>query len=228
MTVSGDLIGHTRDLYLQSIQVLDPEQHKLYGFNAHSDLAYPAYICAVASVEAFTNELFLNASSEHAWSDSILWRMPKRWRNELGLLNKLLLFPALIAGQSFDPGHQPFQSMAQLVRVRNDLTHFHLKHEAPSYIKDLEDKGLALESHSSKGDYPWPAKLSCTEGIRWAHNTACDVAQELGRFIEESDRFSPLLRLVQNFTAIPDEFVIEQLASKGYSVAQHNVNRSGT
>ena len=77
-----------------------------------------------------------------------------------------------------------------LVRVRNEIVHYKMSGPAPSFIKGLEQRGIVLPRPKEAGDadYAWARKISCTEGIRWAHNTACRVVRKLAEFAPQDHR----------------------------------------
>ena len=58
VTISGNLIVHTRYLYYLSLKEIISNKVTREGLNGYTHFAYPAYITAVAAVEAFINESF--------------------------------------------------------------------------------------------------------------------------------------------------------------------------
>jgi hypothetical protein len=110
--------------------------------------------------------------------------------------------------------------MALLIKIRNDLIHYKMSGTPPKYIKPLEERGIILPSHEVKQgdsvDFPWPHKLSCSEGIRWAHNTVCETVDTLVKFIpkEIKEKFM-LLSLSSNFRPIAKSDAIDWFKSRG-------------
>ena len=60
-----------------------------------------------------------------------------------------------------------------------------MKVKAPKYVKVLAQRGIALTACPKGADYAWVHKLSSSEGIRWAHNTACKTVQALVSLIPD-------------------------------------------
>jgi hypothetical protein len=202
ITISGDLIAHVRFLLLFSLKRALSDDVARHGINAAASFAFPAYITAVASVEAFLNEHLLGYTARMFFRESPLWSIDyERW--DIG--TKLIIVPQILFGVTFDKGAQPAQDFLLLVRVRNDIVHYKMQENPPKYIADLSQRGIALTSdHLRNGgpDYLWPQKLSSTEGIRWAHNTACKVIHKLVEFIPEEHR-DILGSLAVNYEEIP-------------------------
>jgi hypothetical protein len=98
--------------------------------------------------------------------------------------------PQLLFGKSFSNDAQPFQDITQLIKVRNDLVHYKVPSKSPKYVIDLIQRGvgLAADATSEDEDYSWPDKLSTSEGIRWAHNTACQAIEALINFMPDIHR----------------------------------------
>ena len=77
--------------------------------------------------------------------------------------------------------------MQLLFRVRNDVVHYRMKFkndvdDLPKYVKELEQRKIALPKLPDGGDFIWIDKICSTEGIRWAHNTACRIVHTLAGF----------------------------------------------
>ena len=180
------------------------------GINGHTVHGLPAYIIAVAAIEAFVNEVFLeNSAAKSIFPQSPLWNLPQEWLDKTDLRIKLILVPQLLLGKSFSRGTQPYQGIAQLIKVRNDLVHYKVPSRSPKYVKDFVQRGIALASHltDKRQDYGWPDKLSTSEGIRWAHNTACKAVDALVSFMPEIHRDMMLLTptRLKAFSPISDD-----------------------
>jgi len=132
--------------------------------------------------------------------------------------NKLIILPELLFGKSFKRDEQPFQDMAILIKIRNTFVHFKMKNEAPKYVSVLDQRGITLKAKSQekKADFAWTHKLFSSEGIRWAHNTACKVIQALSACAPK-DRLKsdPVLQLAILFQTISDEYPVIWLEEHG-------------
>jgi hypothetical protein len=176
--ISTSLIAHLRFLYDRALTDSAGGFGVRHGINGFTHHAIPAYIVAVAAVEAFLNETCLAPSTKQIAGASPLWSIPEDVLERMDLREKLILVPKMLFGRTFERGAPPFQDFATLVKVRNDMVHYRMISRLPKYLPDLEQKGVALISHHAAingADYDWPGKLQSTEGIRWAHNAACAV-----------------------------------------------------
>jgi hypothetical protein len=162
-------------------------------------------VCAVASVEAFVNEQLTGPVASVVLRDSPLWNLGGDSLEKMELLTKIIIIPQFLSGRSFRRGGQPFQDFARLVRIRNDIVHFKMGMQAPRYLRHLEERGIAITNPSAAEgvDYAWPDRLSSTEGIRWAHNTARRVVNGLVEFVPSEHR-GLLAGMVENYREIPD------------------------
>jgi hypothetical protein len=212
ITISGDLIAHVRIAFYRGLHQAIASLSGRDGINAYTPVdAFPAYITAVASVEAFLHEQLCSPWTRSMFPGSSLWRIPI---DTLDIRTKIILVPQLLFGISFDTSAQPAQDFMLLVKVRNDLVHYKMQQKAPKYLADLSQRRIALTSdlvHTGGLDYAWPHKLSSTEGIRWAHNTACKVIHKLVEFIPAPHK-EFLGSLASNYQEILEEHVQELLA----------------
>ena len=188
MSISGSLLADVRVAMQLSIDFANTGKGVRHGNNAYTPHAFPAYVAAVASIEAFVNETFLGSFCRATYPKASLWDLERGALERMDLLLKIMVVPYFLFGTSLKRSEQPFQDFALLCKVRNEVVHFKMQFEVPKYIGPLSDRGIALTTGDIKGDYPWPARISCTEGIRWAHNTACRTAQALGSFIPGKER----------------------------------------
>jgi len=225
-TISSTLISHVRMIYelalyeLASRDITTPDRRlgpnvQRKGINGFSSSALPAYIVAVAAVEAFINELTFGFARV-SFEDSPLWDLPPDWLEEgVNLRAKLVLIPQLLFGQTFSRNTQPYQDMALLIKVRNHLVHYKMQGNPPKYLKHLDERGISLTPQFSDSgvDYAWPVKLSTCEGVRWAHNTACDTVRAMTTFIPTAAReYRQIINLLANsFSPIPDSYAREWL-----------------
>lgn len=217
--ISGDFMILLRRMYMMSLEESLTGKVARHGINSFAFGANAAYVIAAASVEAFVNEAFLSQASFVTKSPSIS-KMPSDWIESIELSTKIILVPQLLFGRSFERDAQPYQDMCLLINIRNDMVHFKMSYTFPKYVGHLSERGIALEAPSvsiNGADYAWPHKLSCTEGIRWAHNTAC--ATILG-LIELSDiRFQRIVgEFASNFHEIPESIALDWYAKHNIDV----------
>lgn len=217
VTVSGGLISHVRQLYDAALKYLASGHGVRQGINGYIDDAPPAYIITVAAVEAFLNENFLSDLPRLIFKDSALWTIPSDSLDRMELGMKLVLIPQFLFSKSFSRGSQPYQDMALLIKVRNDFVHYKMKGTPPEYLKALDDRGISLVARSKvEGvDYAWPWKLSSSEGIRWAHNTACKIIDKLVSFMPADKAKAMAEHSAKNFTPISDSHVREWFIKRG-------------
>ena len=205
VTISGGFINHVRFLYDLGLQEALSEKGVRYGINAHTSYGLPAYILAAASVEAFFNEVFMQPIS---W---MLNRLPplnvsEEWLEKVAIGPKILIVPQLLVGRSLMRNEQPYQDLALLIKVRNDLIHYKMSSTPPKYLADLTQRRIILAylgGKEGKPDFLWPHKLECTEGIRWAHNTACAVVEALVGLLDANQRGLGM-STDANFSSIPE------------------------
>ena len=218
VTISTTLIAHVRRLYDMALEDLASGHGVRRGINGFTNHALPAYVVSVSAVEAFVNEAFLGVFTRTIFKDSPLWIFPEDWLENLEVSAKLVLIPQLLFAKSFSRDTQPYQDMTLLIKVRNQFVHYKMKHEPPNFVKSLDDRRISLAAPASGSgtDYAWPHKLSSSEGIRWAHNTVCDVVKELVSFAPTAKfRNSPFGRLAQGFLPIPTSYAQDWLRKRG-------------
>lgn len=174
-----------------------------HGNNGYTPHAYPAYVIAVASVEAFLNEAMLSPFSVFGFGLTPLDQFDKEVLERQDLLLKLQLLPQIAVGRTMPRDPQPFQDFQILVRLRNEIVHYKMFGPAPAVIKDLEQRGIVLPKpeNAEGADYLWVQMISCTEGIRWANNTAYHVVHKLVEFVPQ-DRRDSITGLASNFVEI--------------------------
>lgn len=176
-----------------------------------ASLAIPAYILAVAAVEAFVNEVFLSdlaLMTIGSWpgeaGDSALSGQAKSLER-LPLPKKLIRVPQLYLGRSSDQSELAYQDMLLLTDLRHELVHYKMGKEPPKAVKILAERGIAFRvppEWEGGGPHPWADRVSTLEGIRWAYNTACGTAIALLDLIPDEKR-GRLDILRRNFREIP-------------------------
>ena len=215
MSISGDLISDVRmSLYRALGYSLTGKGVRRNG-NAYAPNVFSAYVTSVAAVEAFINEACLGHMCRAIYGKSALWDLHQDSLERMDLLLKAVIVPQLLFGVTFRRNEQPFQDFALLCKVRNDIVHFKMQFAQPKYIDALAQRGIALTT-GEPADYPWPAKISCTEGIRWAHNTACRTAIQLIEFIPEEHR-SAIGSWVASFSVIESAEIEQWYSAHGGS-----------
>jgi hypothetical protein len=197
VTISGDLIYHVRKFYQSSLEEVarhypDSEalQIRLVRHKSASSpppasfpvergyetaAAIPGYILAVAAVEAFLNEAFLSAFASQLGA-----AIPMKDRKRLErrpLAAKLIELSAAVFGKSLAPDQQPYKDMALVIGLRHELVHYRMEQTPPDVVKELTRRGLAAKTippdREDGGILPWAARVSTSEGLRWAYNTVC-------------------------------------------------------
>ena len=187
-TISGDLIGHVRVCLDLSLEYVSTGKGVTHRTNAYTPYAFPAYVCAVAAVEAFVNEALIGHLARLVFPSSRLWSVPDLDRMRLS--DKIPTVTRALFDSSLPKGEQPFQDFDTLTDVRNDLTHYKMGPEPPKYIDALSRRGIALTAVATVpgADHLWPSKLSSVEGIRWANNTASRMVAALVLLVPEEHR----------------------------------------
>lgn len=228
-SISGDLIGHVRTCMDLSLDYIGSGRGVFNATNAFTPHAFPSYVCATASVEAFVNEQMIGQLAQAVLRDSPLWSLLEDGSLEkMDLLPKIVIVPQVLFGKSFRRDAQPFQDFRVLVRVRNDLVHFKMGMEPPKYLRLLAQRGIALTAPSASegADYDWPHKLSSTEGIRWAHNTACRVVNELVQFIPDEHRKIIIGAMAENYREISDSEIREWMTKACHERSVRDAQRN--
>jgi len=86
-------------------------------------------------------------------------------------------------------------------------------------LTHLDEKGITLKLNKQNHnvDFAWAHKLSSSEGIRWAHNTACNIIQTLASYAPENRlKNDPILSSAKHFIIMPDEYPIEWFKKNGF------------
>jgi hypothetical protein len=217
VTISGGLISHVRQIYQAALEYLASGIGVRQGINGYTDYALPAYIITVAAVESFVNEAFLNDMIRMTIKDSPMWNIHIDTLENMELRLKLILFPQLLFQKSLSQSFQPYQDMNLLIKIRNEFIHYKMKDNSPKFLQNLEDRRISLVTPApGKGDYFWVHNLCSSEGIRWAHNTACSVVNKLFSFMPSNSPAAGMISaLTGNFSAIPESFARDWLKNKG-------------
>jgi len=215
VSISGELIAHVRLTLDLSLQFALTQKGVCHDNIAYTPHAFPAYVCAIAAIEAFANEQLLGPVTRIIFHDSSLWNIPSDVLEKLEIRTKVIIISRLLTGLSFSKGEQPFQDFNTLVKLRNDIVHYKMHDSVPSYVGHLEQRRIALPNPRTQlsVDYPWPSKISTTEGIRWANNTVCKIVNEIVNSIPEERRVT-FTHLAANFTEIHESYISEWFARR--------------
>jgi hypothetical protein len=185
VTISGDLLSTVRTLWRMGVAGASTGKVSHHGLNVYTEHALAAYVTAVAAVEAFVNESFLETRGR--WiHKSALWELRADWLERLELQEKLFLITHLQLGKASHRGEQPLQDFLLLARVRNEVVHYKYG-PPPKFINEFLQRRIAMsislrDKMRERGEelhQPWAWDMSCTEGIRWAHNASCRMVQTL-------------------------------------------------
>jgi len=215
VSISQELLGNCRDSFYRALPYVLTNNGVRFGVNGYAPHLLPAYISAVASIEAFVNESLLSPMTLLPLKDSPFRKLGTDWLDKIDLRQKVLVIPELLFGWTFDSSAQPYQDFCLLVKVRNDLTHYAFSQTNPRYVRSLKERGIFLYhdlERNSKIENPWAQDASCTEGIRWAHNVVCDIATKI---IENAKDSASIAWNLANFTRIPDTYVPNFLRTNG-------------
>jgi hypothetical protein len=204
VSISSDLIVHLRDLYATAFNEVILRNGDSSTINGHTKLAIPAYIMAVAAIEAFINEMFLSPSGRgflsNAPQNAAFWEALEN----TSLTSKLAFIPQLFFGQAFEIGKQPYQDMKKLIRLRNELVHYKMAFKQPNCVRDLQQRKIVL----NEGNNTWTHNVSSLEGIRWAHDTVCVTIQKLSSFAsKETHPMMFALRGLEFYNPWSDSFL---------------------
>ena len=214
-SLSQDFIRNVRHLYDQALDQLVSGKVIRQGINGYTWHAAPAFVSAVAAIEAFLNEATLGPSSKLVLSDAPLWMLEKKWIQHLEIRQKLMLVPYLLFNQTFRRDAQPYQDLDTLVRIRNDVVHYKMSGARPPYLADLQARKIALRSPGPVDGLIWIHAISSSEAIRWANNTASRMVKALVDFMPEEERPHLMADLAVNFKEIAEEPAMARLAAAG-------------
>jgi hypothetical protein len=198
-----------------AVEDFKPQYYPRKGINFGTPHALPAYVVAVEAIEAFLNETFIVRSRYHI-RDAPLWKLTKPELRKLerkSLKERLTLVPHLLVGKSLSPENSALQAMKLLIDVRNDLVHYKMENEWPGYMETFIKGGIGLNALEPKAFEPWPEVLSTSEGIRWANNTASEMAHAMYRLLPE--HYQEFLTDMGNFVIMDDAYAKIALTLKG-------------
>jgi hypothetical protein len=197
-----------------AVEDFNPQYYPRRDINFVTPHALPAYVIAVDAIEAFLNEKFI-VQSRHLIKDAPLWKLSKTQHRKLAkksLIERLTLVPDLLIGKTLLPNNSALHAMRRLIDVRNDLVHYDMEKEWPEYIEIFLKEKIGLSTLEPNAFEPWPEILSTSEGIRWANNTASEMAHALYQLLPED--YQKFLDDIDNFMIIDESYVMLSLALK--------------
>jgi hypothetical protein len=197
------LIAHVQELYNESVKALLDNRYHREGINGFTLHAFPGYVLAIASIEAFLNETFFSGGFREFLSTTALWRLDQEWLEKLDLRHKLILVPHLLFGKTIGSGSALYRDFKILNSLRNDVVHYKADTEPKTYLKELDKQRVTFrKTDSGFPDYSWQDKVASSECLRWAHNTACKTVHALNALIPEPLSYSVSF-VVMSFRVTP-------------------------
>lgn len=197
-SISYHLLQHIRVSYQTALSIVLKKGRLVDQINGYSEIAIPCYIIAVSCVEAFVNEMFISPVTRPFYKGS----PPKEdWIviEKKELCEKLDFLLKMYFGKTLEKGKQPFQSLQQLVKLRNELVHYKMDFKPPFSFIVFKNKRIFLRDQ----DISWVTAVSTLEGIRWAHNTVIDIIMEIAHFSKnETHPILPILTEMPFFSQI--------------------------
>ncbi len=207
ITISGLLIGNAYRAYERCVEdrlsgnVFTTEDNNL------SFHAIDVYILSVTALEAFINEVCFGGPKIRMINGA---PVPRDQIEDLELKKKYYLLPLLLWGKTYERGARPYQDFEMLIRIRNDLIHYKMRHyhrdNEPKYFKILSERDALLSSPHPDADFAWVFKIFNSKGALWAYNTACRMAKELLRLADQQTQgvWSQMVDI--NFREIPGDY----------------------
>ncbi len=217
ITISGTLMLHVRQMYISAVENFQPDYYPRKGINFGTSHGIAAYVVAVEAIEAFLNETFMVLSRPYI-KEAQLWKLSRR---ELEALDKKSLkkrinqIPQLLVGKSLPPANAAVQEMKLLIDVRNKLVHYKMDEEWHDFMETFLQRNIGLNALEPIGYEPWPEILNTSEGIRWANNTASEMAIALYQLLP--DEYRNFQHQIENFKIIDDSLVKNAFALRGIS-----------
>lgn len=179
VTISGDLIHHVRSLLFSGIRSYPDKKVIRHNTNIFSEDGIISYVVAVAAVEAYINEAFFKSHYRKWFEKAPLWSLRTDWLEKLQPIDKIVIIAELLLRASLRRAEAPLQDFDSLVKIRNEIVHYKNQTTTPKPVAELARRGIALVPPVEGLTQPWIWLVQCTEGIRWAHNTACKVVRAL-------------------------------------------------
>lgn len=108
--------------------------------------------------------------------------------NSTDVLTKYGILLSIMSNQPYDKAAEPYQSVAQLIVIRNAFVHFQMQQKqilkdgvATTDLENLEKKLLGrftLSPFTHSGSNFFPDRLPCYSSAKWAHNAAADFVSD--------------------------------------------------
>lgn len=222
-TITGTLMLHVRSMYLSAVKNFQPAYYPRKGINLGSSDGIPAYVIAVEAIESFLNETFMVLSRPYI-KDAQLWRLSASESKDLDRLklrDRIQRVPQLLIGKSLAIDDAAVKEFNLLIEVRNSLVHYKMQKEWHDFMGILLQRNIGLNALDPIGYDAWAESLNTSEGIRWANNTACELARELYGLLPDQYRLSA--HQIENFIAIDESIVRAALAARGIDPSSTNI-----
>jgi hypothetical protein len=192
--------------------------------DGHQRAALVSLVFAVISLEAFFNETVelarLSVISEHAFIENGV--VPKSPEPEVtsvfydlmtdaekahtSLESKLILANWLLTGKRLDTGAQPYQDLAVLIKVRNQIVHFEpneiftepevtpeiLSHSRNPAIKHLRSRNVLADN--IVGLSSWTAWIETKAMATWACDVTSRVVADFASKVPTAGQWGHFLR----------------------------------
>lgn len=161
--------------------------------------SFVAILFSALALEAWINDLL-----DHVQCDDSYWSPPETQllaafasqleRRNSSLDLKIQLVATGLRGQPFDPGRQPYQDFALLVRIRNVLVHAKPEHfdnglgaqnEPHAILRELEERGV-FELERVGVVNLLHGTLTMSSVGRWAYGAAIRMAEALAEMLPRS------------------------------------------
>jgi hypothetical protein len=100
---------------------------------------------------------------------------------------KYMLFRAMMRGEMYDRGAQPYQDLDTLFAIRNAIVHLkpeRITEDPHKLVKRIKAKGLC-ENDPSGSRWSWTAQISTRAVARWACNVVADIVDSIREAIPE-------------------------------------------
>jgi hypothetical protein len=146
---------------------------------------------AAVSAEAFIDEFAFvlsclrlsNKAPGLAKIGSILGQLEA---SRVQVTEKFSIASQLLPGPSYESGRQPFQSLSQLIKLRNFLAHPKVVSKPPGWFSYFVNNGLVVQKPDAEHILPeWTAQLQNKRCASWAcRATARIILDLIGRLYE--------------------------------------------
>jgi hypothetical protein len=153
--------------------------------------ALTAQIMAAVTAEAFLEEFaFCLCGPRRPERTTDLTRvgaiLAQLENSRVQIADKYRIASELLPGDPFDPGHQPFQSFSQLIKLRNYLAHPKLMDKPPNWFAYFASNKLLLQDANAKFIMSdWAMQLHSRKLALWACRAAIRIIMALIERVRE-------------------------------------------